>query len=168
MENQTVTTVEEIIEESISLSSAKEAYELPTDYKASWELEKGIREALEREVEKLREENRKVKELTFQRDKAWDDENRAKELTDMYKKQAEELRETIGDLRNKINLLTRQRNEDAAFYENELKSYRKEQIEASKSISNLHSRSTTLLNLSISLAAAAVGELVMIVLLLNR
>ena len=168
MENQIVTTVEEIIEESISLSSAQEAYELPTDYKASWELEKGLREALERENKKLREENRKVKELTFQRDKAWDDENRAKELTDMYKKQAEELRETIGDLRNKINLLTRQRNEDAAFYENELKSYRKEQIEASKSISNLHSRSTTLINLSISLAAAAVGELVAIVLFLNR
>lgn len=77
MENQTVTTVEEIIEESISLSSAKEAYELPTDYKASWELEKGIREALEREVEKLRKLKKMNEALEKEIQAAWEQKSKA-------------------------------------------------------------------------------------------
>jgi DNA repair exonuclease SbcCD ATPase subunit len=88
-----------------SLSSAKELYEPPTNYKASYELEKSLRIWFEEENKKLREKNRKVKELTFQRDKAWEDEGRAIDLKDMYKQQDEELRETISDLRGECSKL---------------------------------------------------------------
>ena len=141
-----------------SLPSTQEPYELPTNYKASWELEKELRIALERENKKLRGENRnlptKIKELEAEK---------------------ERLRLKLTQEELKVRRLEKAKLNDGDFIEKLKQKDTAHQIEASKKISELQkyistlrTSRTTFLYLSIFLGVAAVAELVAIVLLLNR
>lgn len=178
MENQTVTTVEEIIEESIFLSSAKEVYELPTDYKASWELEKGIREALERENKELKKLKKRIEYSEKEMQAAWEQKYKAENdfLTTKTELNNErgvsiQLRKDFNEAVSRVDKLdgeNKKLTDSLSKLQIQYNNLKESNLSLRKSVINYSSRSTTLLNLSISLAAAAVGELVMIVLLLNR
>lgn len=177
MENQTVTTVEEIIEESISLSSAKEAYELPTDYKASWELEKGIREALEREVEKLRKLKKMNEALEKEIQAAWEQQSKAENdflttKTDLNNERGVsiQLRKDFNEAVSRVDKLdgeNKKLTDSLSKLQIQHNNLKESNLSLRKAVINYSSRSTTYLYLSIFLGFVSVAAAIVIVLLLN-
>lgn len=253
MENQTVTTVEEIIEESISLSSAKEAYELPTEskkpplglmprkhyarfvvvnrhnelcraieryniaekelplewvleldyleryikndeieesyfiseipelptnYKASWELEKGIREALERENKELKKLKKRIEYSEKEMQAAWEQKHKAENdfLTTKTELNNErgvsiQLRKDFNEAVSRVDKLdgeNKKLTDNLSKLQIQHNNLKESNLSLRKSVINYSSRSTTYLYLSIFLGFVSVAAAIVIVLLLNR
>lgn len=177
MENQTVTTVEEIIEESISLSSAKEAYELPTDYKASWELEKGIREALERENKELKKLKKRIEYSEKEIQAAWEQKYKAENdfLTTKTELNNErgvsiQLRKDFNEAVSRVDKLdgeNKKLTDNLSKLQIQHNNLKESNLSLRKAVINYSSRSTTYLYLSIFLGFVSVVAAIVIFLLLN-